>query len=556
MAASIGHEGILQSLLVVPHDEHFYTVIGGRRLAGASLLHKRGALAADAPVPCIVAPDLSTADALAKSIAAEDSHVPPHPVDRYESFAVLQQRGLSIHDIAARYFLEPRIVRQSLALGDLHVDIRTAWRRGEIAPEVAQLFTLADDDSHQVKTLDKLREKFGDKLRDIGPDTVRKYFAGPEAEARRLLIFVGREKYLADGGRLTEDLFAGTDDAPSHVVHDPAKLKKLAQAQLDADASALKSDGWSWVDTQLTAADLSSGLAQRIVIEQPNYTAEERAEIKRIDKLTAQLDKRAAEAPADAIDTLAHERDELSRAKLKYFDAAALRTYTAAEKAKAGCVISIASDGTLSIDHGLIKPEAKDKPADAPKPDKKSDKLSAAALDAVRKVQSGALATALRANKHTALATVLASAGTSQAPLALFTGEPSGRAFGAAFNEYVTWKTDMLVGALIDIFARALDVKPCTADDISFLIESCDELKYSKAAAEAFDAKAYFAGCSKDYLLELIGEALGDDEVRERADKPQKTLAAFCVDSVAVHKGWLPPELRGPSYKLQRKARK
>src|SRR5690606_37140257 len=68
---------------------------------------------------------------------------PMHPVDEYEAFAELVGEGMAIEDIAARYAMAEKAVRQRLALGGLSPKVRAAWRDGHLAAEAAMHFTKA-----------------------------------------------------------------------------------------------------------------------------------------------------------------------------------------------------------------------------------------------------------------------------------------------------------------------------------------------------------------------------------------------------------------------------
>jgi ParB family chromosome partitioning protein len=557
MAASIAREGLLQPLLVVPRPGSgsgpFYTVIGGRRLAGLHWLRDNSGLDPSSHFPCMVAPDLGTAELLAKSLAAEDAHVPPHPVDRYDAFAALKRLGMTEPDIAARHFITERLVKQALALGELHEDIRKAWRAGEIGSDIAQLFTLADDGRHQVKTLDKLRKKFTDGLAGIDASTVRKFFSASEAEARKLLAFVGRDAYLAAGGRLTEDLFSGTDAEPAIVVHDIAKLKKLAEGKLEIEARRLtEGEGWSWAETDVKSSTHGFGIAgiSHIPVK-PDLTAEEKKRIAAIDKAMAALDNAAMKSGDSRFDYKTQERLEAERDGIEL--GAAMRSYTPAQKAKAGIVVSIAGDGTLRIKHGLVKPqESKSESGSTSRGVTASNhpapKLTFEVNHDLQELKNQALTAALLENPHAALAALLASLGTWDAPINLQDLERSPRGWHLAFSDFLALKPDEITGALAMRAAEAVNIDRVDAKSEAALMAAIDVTIYEKHIAAEFNAKTFFAGCSKDYLLEHIEENLGADEKRRNAEKSQKQRAAFCLDSVAK-KGWLPPELRGPNYK-------
>lgn len=556
LARSIREEGLLQALLVAPDPDHggegpYYTIAGGRRLLALQKLRDDGVLAADAPISCVVASDaqFDFAGALAKSLACEDTHVPPHPVDRYEAFARLAAAPMTAEEIAGRFFVEPRTVKQALALGELAPEIRAAWRAGEIGAELAQLFTLADDAKHQAKILAKLKKKFGAALDGVRADTVRKEFTGSEAEARRWLAFVGRDAYLAAGGRLTEDLFAGTAAEPALIVHDVAKLKKLATEKLEIEARRLTDgDGWSWAETALKPPHtFGFGHAKAT----PSYTAEEKSRLAAIAK-----ERRALDAVEDE-DVFDYEKQErLDEERDRIEAAAALRAYTPAQKAKAGVIVSIDSSGALKLDAGLVKPKEREgddtrNGAASAQPRKAEDPaLNYEALNAVHHARNAAISAALVKNGRAALAALLATAGAPWgAPIGVEVQIRGGtsKSWSALFAHHLARDFDELVADVVAMTAAAVDVGHTDEKSVDALAGTLDPALYGKTLSEAFEAKRYFAGASVKHMLTLIEEDLGEDERRRCAEKSAKQLAAFCLDSVAV-KGWLPPELRGPGY--------
>jgi ParB family chromosome partitioning protein len=141
-----------------------------------------------------------------------------HPVDQYEAFARLDERGKTHEEIAQQYGTTEKEVRQALALGRLSPTIREAWRKGEVKAEVARAFTLALDHRTQDRVFTELK-------RDgyLWENYVKKQLGGAaDEEVTQLIGFVGAEANRARGGDLTEDLF-GT----SHVISDPALLRIL-----------------------------------------------------------------------------------------------------------------------------------------------------------------------------------------------------------------------------------------------------------------------------------------------------------------------------------------
>ncbi|MBM6411854.1 ParB/RepB/Spo0J family partition protein, partial [Lacticaseibacillus paracasei] len=103
-------------------------------------------------------------DAMAKSLAANITQLPLHPVDQFEAFANVRDSLLSTKSwedaeiaIADRYGVSKDVVRRRLALGDLAPEIRAAWREGKIEGEVAKVFTLLRDQKAQADLFAKLK---------------------------------------------------------------------------------------------------------------------------------------------------------------------------------------------------------------------------------------------------------------------------------------------------------------------------------------------------------------------------------------------------------------
>lgn len=566
LVPSIRQEGLLQALFVCPDPDHgteefkdgpFYAIAGGRRLLALQIIRdEHHELDDDSPISVVIGEHLNgalseSAAALAKSIAAEDAHVPPHPVDRYEAFNVLAGKGMDDSAIAARLFIEPRIVRQALALGALAPEIRTAWRAGEISAEIAQNFTLADGHKHQVKVLDQLRKKQGG-LEHVDVATVRKQFTGSEAEANRLLKFVTRDAYVAAGGALTEDLFTS-----SIVVHNMAKLKRLAQDKLDLEANRLTTgEGWSWAEPQLKTSHM--GFNGSHVKAKPDFTPDEKKRLREIEARDKKLDAElCADETADPTGLYA-EIEQLKAEQERIETAAEMRAFKPEQKAKAGCIIRIAEDGTLIIDAGIVKPK-EDKDAGPGKVRQSQPEQPALSWDVKSALNhwSGASAgEALARNDRAALAAMLASVAVYRGPIAVNFGNrvrenitiTKANNFRGAFEQLLALPLPKLVELTVQVISASVDLSNLvtTADRAAF-VDVLDEKLHAAAAKRLFDAKVYFKGASKPHILSVILEVLGEDERRRNAEKSQHDLAKFAVDSIAAL-GWLPPELRTASY--------
>jgi ParB family transcriptional regulator, chromosome partitioning protein len=112
--------GLLQSLSVRPvldgngeESGKFAVSAGGRRLAALKLLVKQKRLAKNAPVPCIVKTEGIEEEV---SLAENTMREALHPLNQFRAFKNLQNAGLSIDEIAARFFVRAQVVRQRLKL--------------------------------------------------------------------------------------------------------------------------------------------------------------------------------------------------------------------------------------------------------------------------------------------------------------------------------------------------------------------------------------------------------------------------------------------------------
>jgi hypothetical protein len=95
-----------------------------RRWAALKKLSDLGDISLDYPVPVHYRPeDADDFDARESSLVANIERLPLHPIDQFEEFSRLSER-YTPEEIAGRYGITERLVRQRVALGGLHQDIR------------------------------------------------------------------------------------------------------------------------------------------------------------------------------------------------------------------------------------------------------------------------------------------------------------------------------------------------------------------------------------------------------------------------------------------------
>lgn len=120
LAEDIARRTLLQSLNVRPVLDAdgagtgmFEVPAGGRRFRALELLVKQKRMARTQPVPCVVREGgLAEEDSLAENV----QRVALHPLDQFRAFQALCDKGLSEEDIAARFFVNPTVVKQRLRL--------------------------------------------------------------------------------------------------------------------------------------------------------------------------------------------------------------------------------------------------------------------------------------------------------------------------------------------------------------------------------------------------------------------------------------------------------
>jgi ParB family transcriptional regulator, chromosome partitioning protein len=120
LAEDIARRTLLQGLSVRPvldadgAETGTYEVpAGGRRYRALELLVKQKRMAKTQPVPCVVRTDgLGEEDSLAENV----QRVALHPLDQFRAFQTLRETGLGEEEIAARFFVNPSVVKQRLKL--------------------------------------------------------------------------------------------------------------------------------------------------------------------------------------------------------------------------------------------------------------------------------------------------------------------------------------------------------------------------------------------------------------------------------------------------------
>ena len=343
LKASIAAHGLLQNLIVRPAARGKFEVEAGERRRCALLaLAEEKVLPKGYEVTCLVLED--DAEIAVETSLAENFHrLAMNPADEAQAFAALIEAGASMEDVARRFGLTVRFVQGRLRLATLAPVVFDALAAGEITLDLAKAFGATSDQEIQARVYEQASSGYyapsADSIRRmVLSGTVR----GNDARAR----LVGREAYIAAGGRIERELF---DDDDSESWVDVALLEKLAAEEMEKRAKALAAEqGLAWVKPTLDAYashDLVEGLI-RLPAEPAPLTD---AELARLDELDASYDEHAAilEDEDSAEEAIAAAEATIEAIERECQDIRAKPPELAPElKADAGMILVLSRDGT------------------------------------------------------------------------------------------------------------------------------------------------------------------------------------------------------------------
>jgi ParB family chromosome partitioning protein len=534
LAASIDAHGLRQNLNVrAISGGRFEVVAGGRRLRALKLLAKEGKLAKDAPIRCLILAD--TDDAGEISLVENSLREPMHPDDQCNAFRMLiDDKGMGIEDVAARFGIMPTVVRQRLKLANVAPALRALYRKGGMTLEHMMALAISDDHAAQQEAWDNL------------PDWNRRPALLKQALTHdilpvtdKLAVFVGIETYVAAGGSVLRDLFDGEDDG---YLPDHALVQRLANAKLATAVEAVRAEGWKWV----------------------------------IAETTRDYETRYGRIYPQAVE------DE---------DAMA---YSAEDMARAGARLILEYDGTLRTERGLVHPDDQPaKAADSPAPvSAKANPadLSATLIEELTAHRTAALRAELARNPAVALAATvhaltlaavyggglagssLALRASSEALSAHSTSPEDCPAHQAMTDEGERWG-ERLPGDPDDLFAWCLAQPQDVLLDLlayaSALTVSAVQAKHDDpqgrrlahadqlGEALALDMRAwwtptvdgFYGRITKAGLIHAVKDAGCQTGVV--ISNLRKAEAARYVAGLLAGSGWLPEPLRQPAPKLE-----
>ncbi|MGJ0505224.1 MAG: ParB/RepB/Spo0J family partition protein [Methylocystis sp.] len=351
LAEDIARRGLLQSLSVRPvlngdgeETGKFAVSAGGRRLAALKLLVKQKRLAKNAPVPCIVKTEgIEEEDSLAENAMREALH----PLDQFRAFKNLQEQGLSIDEIAARFFVGAQVVRQRLKLAAASPKLLDLYVAEELTLEQLMAFCVADDHARQEDVWNALS-----RCHNKEPYTIRRMLTeGAVKAGDKRAVFVGVEAYEAAGGVVLRDLFQHDQGG---WLQDITLLDRLAREKLSKAADDFRAEGWKWSEFTCEFPYGHTNGMRRLPSTPPQISNEEKERYDAaLEEYDALSDEHAGseELPED-IDRRMGELEEI-------IDAIEQRPaiFDPADMTHGGVFVSIDVNGALKIERGYVRPE-------------------------------------------------------------------------------------------------------------------------------------------------------------------------------------------------------
>ncbi len=354
LAEDIARRGLLQGLNVRPMLDAegvetglFEIPAGGRRFQALSLLVKQKRLAKTAPIPCIVRDAASEILAEDDSLAENMQRVALHPLDQFRAFQALREKGQGEEAIAAAFFVTPQIVKQRLKLASVAPALLEVYAEDGMTLEQLMAFTVNSDHARQVQVWEAVKNSWNKETYAI-----RRMLTETSVRASdRRAVFVGVDAYEAAGGVLFRDLFQGDDGG---WLEDPALLDRLVAEKLQAEAEALASEGWKWIEV---ATDLPYGYShglRRLAGDPAPMTDDESAthasllaEYRALDEEYSSQDEYPEEIDA-RLGQLETAMEALEQRPLIYDEA---------EIARAGVFVTLDRDGSFAVYRGYVRPE-------------------------------------------------------------------------------------------------------------------------------------------------------------------------------------------------------
>lgn len=293
LEANIGETGIILQNLIgvpVPRKKGRYEIVGGgRRLECVHRNIASGKLDEDFMVPVLVVK--GTRDAIEMSFAENYYNLPMNPADECRAFqGMIEREKKTPEDLAKRFGKTERFVLGRLRLANLAEPIFQALRSGEITLDVAKAYAATGDADRQAQVFEQMEASYyGHTVNEIRRQLATGSYKGGDPKA----LLVGRDAYLAAGGRVETDLFS---DSATEIWCDGELVERLAAEAMTAAASALRErEGFAQVRT-VTSSSIPYSETFRMARVEPVATPFEPEAQARHDEIVTRLEEIETEA--------------------------------------------------------------------------------------------------------------------------------------------------------------------------------------------------------------------------------------------------------------------
>ena len=309
LVPSIRALGVIQPLLVRPNCEGYEIVAGQRRYHALLKLAGENEGQTD-PVPCIVMDKGDDAKAIEASLAENIARLPMDEIDQFKAFAALSKQGIDVEDIASRFGITERLVRQRLAIANIIPPILTAYRKGDIHPDTLRILTMATKKQQKV-WLELYRSE--DEYAPEGYRLKCWLFGGAQIPTDNALFD------LADyDGNIVSDLF-GEDS----YFDDAEKFWTLQNTAIAKAKEAYLADGWS----EVTVFDVGEYFPSYEYIDTPKddggkvyITVANNGEVTFHEGLLSRKDIKARDKAKESGEEAKAVKPELTKAMQNYLD--------------------------------------------------------------------------------------------------------------------------------------------------------------------------------------------------------------------------------------------
>ena len=570
LKASIKAYGLLQPLLIRPADKkgRFFVVDGQRRLLALKALVKDKVLKSTFPVKCEpINPEIAQQVSLTANVQTQSMH----PADQFEAFFEMSENNISVGDIAARFGVSEKTVKQRLKLAGVSSKLLDLYREGEMSLEHLEAFTLTDDHEKQESLWSQL------PTWQKNPRQIKSMLTEQKiSSSDRRIKFITLEAYEKAGGHAERDLFS--EDI---YLTDIELIEKLFSEKLHDAAKAIEAEGWAFVEVSPSYDYEFTQDYQHIYPEPVELSQEDAARLKVIEDELDQIrsiydDAKNQDELDEKWDALEIEQEQIEEKQ---------EAYTEEQKANSGAYVSY-RNGEIHITRGLAEVEEQNITNENKKEPKPKKEISERLLERLTTHKTLALQDVLSKSPEIAFdlvltemvkETFLANSSHSNSCFHLRMGEPhfphddeslkdcfahanKQKAFekweniiqpndvATLYEDISSLKKEQKMELLAFCFAGTLDAIKHPKEHISkskqdMIYELADLLKLDMTQYWKPSASLYFNHISKDNIMNAIKEVKGAG-VAGSFKKLKKSDLANAAEKQLEGSNWLPKPLQ------------